>query len=284
MFQYIQDILAAPDLAQPQCVDLLEVLDGVFAEDAEQFNLLPLQTLLVALIEDGQRHTSHGEAAPNLGWDACARRGSANHGRNYIYCRYLFPRLLRLLDELRKGEVLDDPHRPGLRNLFLARNDSLINPFEGHIFLCNVGNVDWRALLDLWAVLEYLTKYAAKAGKGSASIASMFQSAVQVVDNYEKEDGLHDLWRRAIMKFYSKAIGCRDYTLLETVHYGLRLPAILTSFGSVRQVGVSDWACVKSHAALQSLDAGGRASTYNKLELFDSRGDLRRPRGLQVAQ
>ena len=142
-----------------------------------------------------------------MGVDACARKGSTTHGKQYVYCRYLFPRHLWLFGALQKGIVLDDPHRPGLRNLFLDRNDTLLNPFEEHLILCNGGNIDCRALLNLWAVFEYLTKYAAKAGKGSASLGSMFRSAVELVEDFEQEDGLHDLWRKAIMKFYSKALG-----------------------------------------------------------------------------
>ena len=170
LFPFVQEILAEPELAQPQCTNLLAVLDEIFDVDQPSVNLRPLARLVTALIEDSQRHTGHGTQAPVLGTDPCARKGSSSRGTSYVYCRYLFPRLLRLLDALLKGVVLDDPHRPGLRNLFLDRNDSLLNLFEEHLFLANGGNIGWRALLNLWAVLEYLTKYANKAGKGSASL------------------------------------------------------------------------------------------------------------------
>ena len=62
---------------------------------------------------------------------------------------------------------------------------------------------------------------------------------------FEQEDGVHDLWRRTIMKFYSKLIGNRDYTLFEVVHFGLRLPGVLHSFGPVESVSLSNWASVK---------------------------------------
>ena len=62
-----------------------------------------------------------------------------------MYCRYLFPRSLRLLDAVKKAVVGDDPHRPGLKNLFLSRNDGLLNAFEEHLLLCNLGDIDWRA-------------------------------------------------------------------------------------------------------------------------------------------
>ena len=153
--------------------------------------------------------------------------------------------MLRLLDSLQKAVVEDDPYRPNLRNLFVSRNDKLLNPYGGHMLLCNLGNIDWRALLNLWAVLEYLAKYTAKAGKGSTTFKKTFADVAQIIDDWEKADGLKDLWRTAIMKFYSRVLGGRDYSLLETLHFGLRLPATLSSFGEVRSVSVYEWAVVK---------------------------------------
>ena len=118
--------------------------------------------------------------------------------------RYLFPRLLRFFAQLQGAVVEDDPHRPGLKNLFLPRNDALLNSFEAHLLLANLGNIDWRALLNLWAVLEYLTKYNAKAGKGSQSFKKTFANVTEAIDEFEKDGGLKDLWRTAIMKFYSR--------------------------------------------------------------------------------
>ena len=92
----------------------------------------------------------------------------------------------------------------GASSLFLARNDPLLNSFEEHLLLCNMGSIDWRALLNLRAVLEYLTKYTAKAGKGSSTFKKTFADVTQAVDDWEKDDGLKDLWRSAIVKFYSR--------------------------------------------------------------------------------
>ena len=59
----------------------------------------------------------------------------------------------------KKGQVRADPYRQNLLNLFLARNDPLINNLEEHLLLMNRGNIDWRPLINLWSVLEYLSKY-----------------------------------------------------------------------------------------------------------------------------
>ena len=184
LYPFAIDILQDAKYHQPQCIDLLELLDEVFSPEQAAPDLLPLQKLLVALIEDGQRHAWHGRRAPVLGVDACARKGSAKCGKDHVYCRYLFPRLTRLLDAMEKAVVEADEHRPGLYNLFFSRNDDLLNPFEEHMLMCNLGNIDWRALLNLWSVLEYLTKYSAKAGKGSGSFQKTFVDVTKMIDDF----------------------------------------------------------------------------------------------------
>ena len=60
----------------------------------------------------------------------------------------------------------------------------------------------WRPLINLWSVLEYLTKYTAKVGKATKHLGKLFGDVVATVCEYEQEDGVHDLWRRTIMKLY----------------------------------------------------------------------------------
>ena len=276
-YNFVLEILRTAEYAQPQCVDLYSVLESVLDTDDGAVTLQPLHRLLAAIIETGQRHTGHGEGPPVWGRDSCARKGCVSKGTCHVYCRYLFPRVLRFFAQLRGAVVDDDPHRPGLKNLYLARNDPLLNGFEAHLLLANLGNIDWRALLNLWAVLEYLTKYTAKAGKGSVSFKKTFLNVTEAIDEFEKDDGLKDLWRTAIMKFYSRVLGDRDYSLLESMHFGLRLPATLSNFGPVQSVSVSNWVTVKPSFALRQLRAGARATWANKRELFDDRAVLQRP-------
>ena len=107
-----------------------------------------------------------------------------SHGREYVYCRYLFPREVFDFqgDEQKRACIRSDPHRPDLRNFFLTRDDSLIINFEEHLLLMNLGNIDWRALINLWSVLDYLTKYDNKAGKGSKQLGKLFED---VLDNQQ---------------------------------------------------------------------------------------------------
>ena len=78
------------------------------------------------------------------------------------------------------------------------------------------------------------------------------------------------------MKFSSKVLGGRDYSLLEAVHFGLRLPATISSFGEVRSVSISDWSVVKHREALKNSKGSDRATFHNKRELFDQRRHLGR--------
>ena len=84
----------------------------------------------------------HLEGPPKYGSCPCARRGSRTKGKEFVYCRYGFPKVL--LDWKKIASVTDDEHRPNLRNLQLTRNDPWINSFEEHILLANMGNIDWR--------------------------------------------------------------------------------------------------------------------------------------------
>ena len=155
---------------KPQTINLKALLDRVFSKPEGQQNVEEIRDLVLALIENGQRHDSHGFRRPPES-AACARKGKrCGHTQSEVYCRYLFPRELFPLDEAdmqKLGEIYDDPYRPDLRNLRLRRNDALLNNFEQHMLLANLGNIDWRALINLWSVLDYLTKYATKPGTGS---------------------------------------------------------------------------------------------------------------------
>jgi hypothetical protein len=271
-----------PECAKPQTINLLALLEEVFADDAQEPDLSKLQHLLLALIENGQRHDGpkgHGHKPPKLGAHPCAREDKR---KNEVYCRYLFPRELRQFPDDTKGCVVDDPHRPDLRNLFLSRNDSLLNNFEDHLLLGNLGNIDWRALLNLWSVLEYLTKYTAKGGKGSQHLGKLFEDVLSKVMQYEMEDGIHDMWRRTIMKFYSQILGGRDYSLFEVAHFGVRLPGVLSSFGDVHSASVSNWAGLKKGMPLARTAASERVTHHSALEKFNLRCTLRLPKSMAM--
>lgn len=275
LYPFRADLLQNEDYDKPQTVDLLDFLEDALADD-KAVDLNKLRRLLLALIEDGQRHTMHGHNLPTHGQHPCARLGRTSTGKQYIYCRYLFPKALLVLDWDKLALVTDDPHRPHLRNLLFARNDTLINSYSEELLLDRYGNIDYRALLNLWSVLEYLTKYNTKAGVGSKRIGKVLEDVMSGIFEWEQEDGVHDLWRRAIMKVYSRILGGRDYSLFETLHFGLRLPGTLSSFGDVSSIPISDWAPLKRGKALKHTRADERATYRTKIEIFDDRQRLER--------
>ncbi len=62
------------------------------------------------------------------------REKSGRKGENeYVICRYLFPSDLVINSDEHFGVVRPDPHRQHLLNLFLRRNDSLLNNVEEHL-------------------------------------------------------------------------------------------------------------------------------------------------------
>lgn len=93
--------------------------------------------------------------------------------------------------------------------------------------LANLGNVDWRPCLNLWAVVQYVSKYATKAPKGSRRVDEMLRDAVDEVCHYVPEGEGTDFLRAAIRKFFSRTVGGRDYGSYEAVQLGLRLPLVI---------------------------------------------------------
>ena len=172
----IEDLRPKKHLHKPQTINLYEVLETIFEDPTKEPDLQPLREILVALLEDGGLHCYHGKDKPIFGKHPCARKTPKRKGcAEEVYCRYLFPREIFLATDARPGCVKADPHRENLRNLYLNRNDVFINNFETHLLVSNLGNIDWRPLINLWHVLEYLTKYTSMAGKSSIHMGKLFE-------------------------------------------------------------------------------------------------------------
>ena len=138
-------------------MNLRAVLDRVFQGDGP-VDLEPVRRLVSALVSKSGRHDMHGKQAP-LKKHPCARGKTG-----CLYCRYGYPQELVGREqgvEVRKGD------RPGRWDARFARNDALSCSHEAHLLLANMGNADWSPCLNLWAVMEYITKYATKAPSGS---------------------------------------------------------------------------------------------------------------------
>ena len=112
-------------------------------------------------------------------------------------------------------------------------------------------------------------------------MGKLFEEVIETVMTNEVEDGMHDLWRKTIMKFYNKMLGGRDYSIFEVLHFGLNLPGTISSFGNVDSCSVSNWSTLKHPQALAKLKKNERCNNLSKLELFNIRAELDRPSHVQ---
>ena len=180
-----------------------------------------MRRLVSALVNRVARHTKHGTEKPILGQHACARGTEG-----CTYCRYGFPR-----ERLARGGVrpmiMEKGDREGQWNARFPRNDRLVCSYEAHVLLANMGNIDWRPVLNLWAVTQYVTKYATKAPKGSRRLNEVLKDAVDEVCTYVPEGEGQDFLRRSIQKFFARTLGERDFHAYEAVHLGLQLPMVV---------------------------------------------------------
>jgi len=208
---------------EPDRVNLRGLLDRVYAGSEKEVDVQCVRRLVAALVNRVARHTKHGHHAPTLGVHACAR------GKEGCpVCRYGFPRERVSRDP--KGKPTMSMERGALEGQWHARfprNDRLCQSYEAHVLLANMGNVDWRPVLNLWAVVQYITKYATKAPKGSRRLNEVLKDAVDEVCQYVPENEGADLLRRSIQKFFARSLGERDYHAYEAVHLGLQLPLVI---------------------------------------------------------
>jgi hypothetical protein len=184
---------------EPDRVNLRGLLDKVYASGGEkEVDVQCVRRLVAALVNRVARHTKHGHHAPTLGLHACARgkEGCA-------VCRYGFPRERLPRDPSGKRRMcMERGALEGQWHAKFPRNDRLCCSYEAHVLLANMGNVDWRPVLNLWAVVQYVTKYATKAPKGSRRLHEVLKDAVDEVCQYVPENEGSDLLRRSIQKFF----------------------------------------------------------------------------------
>ena len=90
LYDFVIENIRDGRFGKPQCVNLREILDRAFAN--EHADVDDLKRLLLALIEDGQRHTMHGYKHPTKGVHACARQKPHTTSPTQVICRYLYPK------------------------------------------------------------------------------------------------------------------------------------------------------------------------------------------------
>ena len=255
----------------PERVRLSKVLEETFrtndgTSDREQVDVQPLRRLVAALVQTSARHDLHGKDKPVIGVHACAR-GKPGCAK----CRYGFP-----IKELRPRLggcdcLLVKGDREGQWHLRTPRNDELCCSYEDHVLLANLGNIDWRPCLNLWAVVQYISKYATKAPKGSRRIAEVLSDAVDDVCRFVPKE--QDFLRRSIQRFFARTLGERDYHVYEAVHVGLGLPLVVPLLPVVT-LNTSGARALKPRFALKDAPPDTPVHYDSKLDKFDQRREI----------
>ena len=124
--------------------------------------------------------------------------------------------------------------------------------------------------MNLWAVCEYVTKYATKAPKGTKRMGDVLAAAVDEVCKYEPDNEGVDMLRKSLRKVFAKTIGDRDYGIFEAVHLGLRLPLVF-SLMDVISLNTSGARVLRSRAALRDAADDAPLTWDSKLDVFDER-------------
>jgi len=141
--------------------------------------------------------------------------------------------------------------------------------------LSNLGNLDWRPCLNLWAVVEYITKYAMKAPKGSRNIGQVVREVMDEVGKYAPSDGRLDLLKKSCQKFYSRTVGDRDYGIFEAMHLGLQLPFVMPfmEVTSLNTLGARSFKSVAQQRA-EGLGPDGPLTNDSMIDKFEKRAEL----------
>ena len=182
----------------PKRVRLSQVLEETFWDfdehkekwkERDVIDVQPLRCLVAMLVETSATHQAHGMDTPVMGKHACAR---CHKGK--VTCRYGFP-----IKELRPRLggcdcALVKGDREGQWHLCNPHNNQLCCTYEDHVLLAN-----------LWAVVQYISKYATKAPKGSRHLEQVLSDAVDDVCRYLPKE--HDLVRRSIQRFFARPLG-----------------------------------------------------------------------------
>ena len=203
---------------------------------------------------------------PVLGKHSCAR------GKPECpVCRYGFP--------------LDLVGRDGRRLVRLDKGDKLVSWFPwfsqddrlccnhgAHIVFGNLKTIGWRPCVNLWAVCEYVTKYATKAPTGSKRLGEVLRTPVDEVCKYEPENEGADLLRKSVQGVFAKTLGDRDHGIFEAAHAGLRMLLVLLLLDCVSLSTAGARVLRTKNQTQEGSD--NEAVTYeSKVDIFDHRYD-----------
>ena len=214
-------------------------------------------------------HTKHVVGPPKVGVYACARGTD-----KYTYCRYGCP-----WDRVPRDHARPVKIEKGLRecqwHAHFPRKDWLCCSHAGHVSLGNLGNIDWRTVLNLWAIVQYGTNYAIKAPKCLRTLRCGLDGAIEKVCTHVPEGEGSDVLRRFIQIFFARMRGARDYHVYEAVQIGLNLflVSFLMPVISLNTAGAQPFRCYQE---LKDADGDAVVHYESRVDKFNKRLELLR--------
>ena len=209
------------------------------------------QSDYVDLLNMVQRHT-------HCSTSYCLRKKS---NETELKCRFHFPFDLCSKTRLEFERVHTSGDNEHYRaKIVTKRNDSRLNNHQQLQLQGWRANCDIQVVIDHYACVEYLTKYAAKGEPRSPILKQAFNSIVQNVQSNTDP-------RRAIKKVVMKSLGERDYAAQETMHHLMSVKLHSSSF-KVMPVSLNGSRRVRDTA---NIDEGESCTDYSLLDVYASR-------------
>ncbi|CAB3985549.1 ATP-dependent DNA helicase PIF1 [Paramuricea clavata] len=206
------------------------------------------QSDYVDLLNTVQRHT-------RCSTSYCLRKKS---NETELKCRFHFPFDICPKTKLEFEKIHTSGDNEHYRaKIVTKRNDCRLNNHQQLQLQGWRANCDIQVVIDHYACVEYLTKYAAKGEPRSPILKQAFNSIVQNVDSNTDP-------RRVIKKVVMKSLGERDYAAQETMHHLLSLKLHSSSF-KVMPVSLNGSRRVRDTA---SIDEGESCTDYSLLDVF----------------
>ncbi|CAB4002039.1 Hypothetical predicted protein [Paramuricea clavata] len=209
------------------------------------------QSDYVDLLNMVQRHT-------RCSTSYCLRKKS---NETELKCRFHFPFDISPKTKLEFEKIHSSSDNEHYRaKIVTKRNDSRLNNHQQLQLQGWRANCDIQVVIDHYACVEYLTKYAAKGEPRSPILKQAFNSIVQNVDCNTDP-------RRVIKKVVLKSLGERDYAAQETMHHLLSLKLHSSSF-KVMPVSLNGSRRVRDAASIEESES---CTDYSLLDVYANR-------------
>ena len=216
--QYVDWILTTVNQLPPETETWVRPKVHPCQKRPEDIAEADLETDYIDLVNTVQRHSKCSTSY-------CLRQ---KEGEVDLKCRFNFPFENRLQTELQFEEINSRNCQKNYRaKLMTKRNDPRLNSNQQCQLQGWRANCDIQVVIDHYACVEYLTKYAAKGEPKSPAVNQLFKSVIQ------KSTGSCADSQKILKQVAMKSLGERDFSAQETMHLLLSLKLHSSSFNVV---------------------------------------------------